>query len=169
MSALLEYLIKRKDDRSLMAMLRCVLVESKRPRAWPILGQFGAIGNTHDAYTLQFIGGLFATHPEYSDSAGNIGNTCLLHCRHGKKPDEGEKPDKDEKPGPMAKRLQWLLASEREEIGERVLRIVQMAKSKGYPINYAQLEKDFKYWGDGVKTEWAAAFWAPGAPKPEVD
>ncbi len=163
MSALLEYLIKRKDDRGLMAMLRCALVESKRHRAWPILGRFGAIGNTHDALTLQYIGGLFAIHPENSDNVGNIGNTCLQLCR------QDEKPDKDEKPGPMAKRLQWLLASEREEIGERILRIIQMARSKGYPVNYSQLEKDLKYWGDRVKMEWAAAFWAPGAPKPEVD
>ncbi len=163
MSALLEYLIKRKDDRGLMAMLRCALIESKRHRAWPILGRFGAIGNSHGAQTLQFIGGLFATHPENSENAGNIGKTCLGLCR------QDERPDKGEKPGPMAKRLQWLLAAEPEEIRERVLRIIQMAKTKGHPIDFEQLEKDLKFWGDDVKTRWAAAFWAPNIQPPEVD
>jgi hypothetical protein len=47
--------------------------------------------------------------------------------------------------------------------------MVLMAKSKGIPINYVQLETDLKFWGDRTKTKWATAFWAQGAPDPEED
>jgi len=41
--------------------------------------------------------------------------------------------------------------------------MVVMAKSQGVPVNYEQLEKDLTYWNDRTKTEWARAFWTPGA------
>lgn len=41
MSWLLERLRKHKDDRGMMANLRCILVENKKHRAWPVLNRLG--------------------------------------------------------------------------------------------------------------------------------
>jgi CRISPR system Cascade subunit CasB len=159
MSALLDYLVRKKEDRGVMADLRCALVEGKRFRAYPHLGYFGGIGDKHDMRAMQIVAGLFASHPDYT-SKGNIGSLCLQLCSDDER---NELKKADSKPGTIAKRLQYLLAASREEILDRVVRIVLRAKAEGIPVNYAQLENDLIYWGDKVKTRWAASFWAPGA------
>ncbi|MCU0848441.1 MAG: type I-E CRISPR-associated protein Cse2/CasB [Spirochaetes bacterium] len=159
MSALLDYLVKKKDDRGLMADLRCALVESKRFRAYPHLGYFGGIGDEHEARVKQTVAGLFASHPEPT-LKGNIGSLCFQLCSDDER---NELRKVDSKPGTMAKRLQYLIASNRDEICERVKRIVLRAKAEGLPVNYVLLESDLIYWGDNVKTRWATSFWASGA------
>ncbi len=139
MSWLLERLRKCQDDRGMMANLRCILVDNKKHRAWPALNRLGvAIENDVAA----FVAGLFATHPEVT-TVGNFGDTCKS----------------------TEQRFQHLLSAERgDELNDRILRMVLMAKSQGVAVNYEKLETDLKYWGksDRVKTEWAAAFWTPG-------
>ncbi|MHB0977705.1 MAG: type I-E CRISPR-associated protein Cse2/CasB [Candidatus Aquicultorales bacterium] len=152
MSKLIQQLRRRKDDRGMMANLRCVLVDDKKHRAWPALNRLGvAIDDDHSAY----IAGLFATHQETSD-AGNLGATSkTIELRRG------EKRSDDNKLTPTERRFQHLLTAEKgPELHDRILRIVLMAKSQGVPINYAKLATDLKFWGDRVKTEWATAFWA---------
>lgn len=149
MSTLLDYLNKKKEDRGVMADLRCALIENKRFRAYPHLGRFGGI-DSKDSLIVQTIAGLFASHSEITQK-GNIGDLCRKLCRK----------EEDFEKGPMAKRLQYLLSSNRDEICDRVKRLVLRAKSEGIPVNYAQLESDLIYWGDKVKTKWAAAFWTP--------
>ena len=75
MSLLIDRLRKCKDDRGIMANLRCILVNNKKHRAWPALHRLGiAIKEDMDsAYTA----GLFAIHPEET-SIGNFGTTCRL-------------------------------------------------------------------------------------------
>lgn len=156
MSRLLERLHKCKDNRGMMANLRCVLVENKKHRAWPALNRLGIeINNDVSAY----VAGLFATHPEVTDS-GNFGATCrMIELRRG------DRRGDDNKLTPTERRFQQLLMSEKgPELFDRVLRMVLMAKSQGVPINYEQLETDLKYWTPRTKIEWAAAFWAQGAP-----
>lgn len=156
MSWLLERLHKHKDDRGMMANLRCVLVENKKHRAWPALNRLGVAINDN---VLAFIAGLYATHPEVT-STGNFGNTCKTIEQM-----RGDKRGDDNKLTPTERRFQHLLASERgDELNHRVLRMVLMAKAQGVPINYEKLETDLKFWGDRTKTEWAIAFWALGAP-----
>jgi CRISPR system Cascade subunit CasB len=161
MSWLLERLRKYKDDRGMMANLRCILVDNKKHRAWPALNRLGiAIKDDDSAYTA----GFFATHPEETFK-GNFGTTCkaIEHKR-------GESPGSDNKLTPTERRFQHLLAAEKSEIYSRILRMVRMAKSQDVRINYEQLETDLKYWGDRIKTEWAAAFWTQGAaPVSEED
>jgi CRISPR system Cascade subunit CasB len=152
MSALLDYLVRKKDDRGVMAELRCALVDSKRHRAYPYLGWCGGIGQGHSARVKQTVAGLYASHPEMT-SNGNTGSLCREMCR----------PDEDLEKGPMAKRLQYLLAAGRDEILDRVIRIVLRAKAEGIQVNYTALEDDLNYWGDEVKNKWAATFWTPSA------
>ncbi len=159
MSRLLERLRKYKDDRGMMANLRCVHVESKKHRAWPALNRLGvAINDSVSAY----VAGLFATHPEET-STGNFGTTCKAIEQR-----RGDKRSDDNKLTPTERRFQHLLTAETEaELHDRVLRMVLMAKSQGVPVNYAKLETDLKFWNrsDRTKTEWATAFWTVG-PSP---
>ena len=152
MSTFLERLEKRKEDRGMMANLRCILVENKKHRAWPALYRLGVpVDNKIDA----FVAGLFATHPE-NISSGNFGSTCraiaMLRDQH-----HGE----DSKLTPTERRFQHLLSAEPgEELRQRVLRMVLMAKSQSVAVNYEKLRLDLRYWNER-KTDWAAAYWQP--------
>lgn len=156
MKTLVERLLASKDDRGLMANLRCALIAGKRHRAWPALNRIGVnIDNDVDV----FVAGLFAAHPEITDK-GNFGNLCkLIELRRD------ASGSKDAKLTPTERRFQHALAASRDEIMERVLRLVLMAKAEGLSVNYGQLQSDLRFWNDRVKTAWASAFWNPGADK----
>ena len=161
MSWILERLRKNKDNRGMMANLRCILVDNKKHRAWPALNRLGiAIKDNNSAY----VAGLFATHPEET-SSGNFGITCKTIEQK-----RGDKRSDDNKLTPTERRFQHLLTAERDELYRRVLRLVLMAKSQGIPINYEKLIPDMKFWGERTKTEWASDFWTQGAtPVAEED
>lgn len=150
MSWMLERLRKFKDDRGMMADLRCILVESKKHRGWPALSRLRI---PIDDPVLPFVAGLFATHPEIIES-GNFGSTCKEVERK-----RGEIPSEDGKLTPTERRFQHLLASERDEVKDRVQRMVLMARSQGIPVNYERLAHDLQYWNERTKTDWASAFW----------
>lgn len=162
MSAFLERLRRHVDDRGMMANLRCVLVDNKKHRAWPVLNRIGVnVTNDVDA----FVAGLFATHPEETQS-GNFGATCKVI-----EISRGDRRSDDNKLTPTERRFQHLLSAEKgDELYKRLTRLVLMAKSQGVPVNYEQLATDVRFWTDRTKTEWAAAFWTPGAePAAEED
>ena len=161
MSWLLERLHKHKDNRRLMANLRCVLVDNKKHRAWPALNRLWiAIKDDNAAY----IAGLFATHPEET-STGNFGATCKAIEQK-----RGEERSDDSKLTQTERRFLHLLAAERAELYGRILRLVLMAKSQGVPVNYEKLIPDLKFWGNRTKTEWASVFWTQEAtPLAEED
>lgn len=164
MSRLLEGLrkCKTRDDRGMMANLRCILVENKKHRAWPALNRLGVPINDD---VSSFIAGLFATYPEETYS-GNFGTTC----RTIKRKRDDNKSD-DSKLTPTERHFQHLLAAEGgKEQYARILRMVQMAKAEGVPVNYERLEIDLKKKDDWRKTEWAASFWKQGeAPEHEEE
>jgi CRISPR system Cascade subunit CasB len=151
MSKLLERLrkYKEKDDREMMANLRCVLVDSKKHRAWPALNRLGVEINNDN---LSYIAGLYATHPEHNPSTGNFGTTCKLVMKQ-------RDQRTDDKLTPTERRFQHLLTATRDEVYGRVLRMVLLAKSEGIPVNYEKLESDLHFWGECIKTEWATTFW----------
>jgi len=159
MSWLLERLRTHRDDRGMMANLRCVLVDNKKHRAWPALNRLGVeIDDDVSAY----VAGLFATHPEET-STGNFGRTCRAIEQR-----RGDKRGPDNKLTPTERRFQLLLSAERGgELNDRVSRMVLMAKSQGVPVNYSRLETDLKYWSDRTKTEWAIVFWTQAEPMNE--
>ncbi len=154
MSKLLEQLRRRKEDRGMMADLRCTLVESKKHRAWPVLHRLGvAVTNPLAA----MVAALYATHPEETQE-GNFGATCRVVQSH-----RGDNRNDDSKLTPTERRFLHLLAAEKgDELYKRVTRMVFLAKSQGVPVNYEQLETDLKFWNDRTRTAWAASFWAPG-------
>ena len=157
MNRLLERLRKNKDNRGMMANLRCILVDNKKHRAWPALNRLGiAIKDDDSAY----VAGLFATHPEET-STGNFGVTCK--AIEQKREKRGDKRSDDSKLTSTERRFQHLLTAEKSELYGRVRRLVLMAKSQGVPVNYEKLIPDMKLWGDRTKTEWASAFWKLGA------
>lgn len=161
MSRLLERLHECKDNRGMMANLRCILVENKKHRAWPALNRLGV--PIKDEVSA-FIAGLYATHPEET-TTGNFGTTCKAIERK-----RNESSGNDNKLTPTERRFQQVLAAKRDEVDARVLRMVKMAKANSVPVNYAQLATDLKFWSDQKKTDWAAEFWTPGvAPGTEED
>lgn len=163
MSSPLEGLRKNKNDRGMMANLRCILVESKKHRAWPVLNR---IGLRIDDDVAAFVAGLFATFPDGdSENVKNFGATCKAIERA--RNEASSNTDKDKKLTPTERRFQHLLAADRDEIQDRVMRMVLLAKSQGVAVNYGKLLHDLKYWGDRTKTEWAAAFWTPGVEPAE--
>lgn len=143
---------KQKDDRGMMANLRCILVNNRKHRAWPALGRLGV--PIKDNYQ-SFIAGLYALHPE-EDPTGNFGKTCKTIEQR-----RNESQGSDTKLTPTERRFQHILAAERHEVFDRVMRMARMAKAQNVPINYGLLERDLRYWDDKVKTEWASAFWSP--------
>lgn len=151
---------KAKDDRGMMANLRCILVENKKHRAWTALNR---IGVKIDEGIPAFIAGLYATHSEETSIGNfNFGATCkAIQSKRN------ERTTKDTKLTPTERRFQHLLAANTpEELRARVYGMVRMAKAQDVPVNYAKLEVDlanwFKDWGDTTRTEWAAKFWTPG-------
>lgn len=163
MSSFLERLVRFKDDRGMMANLRCILVANKKHRAWPALHRLGIVVDDDIA---AFVAGLYATHPE-TTSNGNFGATCKAIERQ-----RGDRKTDDNKLTPTERRFQHLLSAETgEELRQRVLRLVLMAKSEGVPVNYEQLLRDIKWWerNGNAKTKWAASYWAPNTEPVEEE
>ncbi|MBI5359560.1 MAG: type I-E CRISPR-associated protein Cse2/CasB [Planctomycetes bacterium] len=148
---------RERDDRATFANLRCALRDNLKHRAWPILARFGGIDDStkdydHYAKVVQTIAGLFAAHPK------EISNVDFgLECRGLMRDDEKLYDPKDV--GPVGKRFQYLLSSEREEICDRVIRFVLRMKAQDIPVNYDELFDGLLYWGDKAKAKWAGSFW----------
>ncbi|WP_027389301.1 type I-E CRISPR-associated protein Cse2/CasB [Chrysiogenes arsenatis] len=158
MSSLLKRLQERKNDRGIMANLRCILTPNKRHRAWPALNRLGI---PVDDEVAAFIAGLYAMYPEET-STGNLGTACRSIERS-----RDERRGEDSKLTPTERRFQLLITAESgEELNSRVLRILMLAKSQGVAINYERLLYDLREWPhkrQRVQNEWAREFWAPGA------
>lgn len=162
MSQLLENLRRRKDDRAVMASLRCTLVGSQKHRAWPALHRLGVDVNNREA---AIVAALYATHPH--EGRGNLGDTCRqIQTRRG---DGGNDDNKltATKLTATERRFLHLLAAERgDELFQRVTRIIQLAKSQDVGVNYDRLETDLRFWGDRTKSNWAASFWETAMDSP---
>lgn len=156
----LDELKKHKDNRGMMANLRCLLVPNKKHRAWPVLHRLGIpIEKKEESY----VAALYAKHP-LDTGKGNFGNTCKLI--------ELRKDNIKDKEGGLTsteRRFQHLLAANKDEVPARVLRMIMLAEREDIPVNYRQLSSDLKCWNDKIKTEWAASYWAPNAPKPDEE
>lgn len=159
MSELINFLLKNRENKRVLACLRQGLVETTEFRAWPLLARYGGIGHDFKAHVIRTVAGLFAYHPNMIH-IGNIGTTCRQLCDP-----EVEKPWEDMdangkvlRPGPVSRKFGYLLAAERDEICDRVIRIVLYAKSKEIPVNYDALENDLVKWPRS-REFWARAFW----------
>lgn len=159
MSGLLDFLRARANDRGLLADLRCALVESKRHRAWPVLAAFSGVGDDWKALCVQTVAGLYAMHPKET-AQGDFGTTCRALLSD----DERQNLHDAREVGPLSRRFQHLLAAEREEVFERVTRLVMRAKTEEAPVNYERLYDDLMKWQynpESVRVRWAKSFWVP--------
>lgn len=150
---------KISNNRAVFADLRCALRDNLKHRAWPYLARFGGIGEhqkeyDHYAKVVQVVAGLFATHSKESPGI-DFGSACRGLMR-----DEEQKKLYDSKEvGPLGRRFQYLLSSEKEEICDRVIRFVIYMKANNIPVNYDELFDGLLFWGDKIKTRWAGSFW----------
>jgi CRISPR system Cascade subunit CasB len=97
-----------------------------------------------------------------------MGTLCLGLCS------KSENHGNDETPGPVAKRMQHLLAAESWEVCDRVIRLVLRAKTQGLAVEYEQLERDLYNWDkstmrDKIRAEWAKQFYTPGTERAEEE
>ena len=162
MSALMDFLLRNAGNRGVMATLRGALVETTEIRAWPLLAHVGGLGDSRQARAVRTVAGLFALHPRNCD-AGNMGTVCRQLCGADERPWE-----EDGAPGPMGRRLLYLLSADRDEIDERVCRLVRLAASRDIPVNYAALERDLAQW-PRPREAWATAFWTPAVKAAEEE
>lgn len=158
---LLKFLRSRREDRGVMADLRCALVDGKRHRAWPYLGYLGGIGDQPSERAVQTIAGLYASHPEETQE-GDFGGMCRKLLGE----EERNKLDTAEGVGPISRRFQHLLAADKEEIFDRAVRFVLRAKAKEIPIKYTELFESLHNWqwtegAERVRISWARSFWTP--------
>src|ERR1039457_5964517 len=136
---LLAYFRRLRNDRGAMADLRCALNPGKLPRAWPLLGRVGGIGNPR----MEAVAGFFAYHPDEAHH-GNLGTTCRRLAAENNSFDA---------------RFRRLLSCDRDEICERLRPVILAAKAKGIPVNYEELFVDLWSWSDKRKERWAREYW----------
>lgn len=154
-----------RDDRATLANLRCALRDKLKHRAWPILARFGGIDDCtkeydHYAKLVQTVAGLWGVHPGETFNE-DFGLQCLkLMDEEERNRYYSKKPEDAKYVGPVAKRFQYLLSSEREEICDRAIRFVLRMKAKDIPVNYDELFDGLLYWGDRIKAKWAGSFWS---------
>lgn len=163
MSALMEFLLRNADNKRMMALLRCGLVENTEMRAWPLLAHLDGIGNGQQARAVRTVAGLFALHPR-NCASGNMGTVCRQLCGGDETPWKND-TETGSGPGPVERRFLYLLNADRDEICGRVCRLVRYAGGRDIPVNYAALENDLATWPRARET-WAATFWAPMADAP---
>ena len=141
---LMAFLQKNKEDRGMMADLRCGFSEAKEHRAWPHIARFCKLDQAWSRLPVQTVCAAFATHPDQK-ACGNLGATL-------KKMDLAT----------IELQLRRLLACDsKEELCERLPSVIRAAKAKGVPVDYRQLYCDI-YWWEGQyppKLKWADAFW----------
>lgn len=160
--------LKRRDDRGILALLRGALSDSeeKQIRAWRVLARFGGIPqeDPHKAEVVRTVAGLLAMPKlSHAHSKKTFGHVCLRLLGD----EERKSLHKPEQPGPIARRVQHLLAASRSEVGGRVRQLGRRLDKEENSLDFAQLYSDLLYWGDRSKAAWALAFW--GAETGESD
>jgi CRISPR system Cascade subunit CasB len=144
----------RKEDRRQLAALRRGL--GKPPgtvwEMYPVLGRF--LGDYRKQDEARFlVASLFALHPNHRKGR-SLGQVCRECGEHES----------------AEKRFQALLASHRDELPDRLRRVIAMAKSRAepVPVDYEALLRDLRNWNHPdhcVQERWARDYWrrAPAA------
>jgi CRISPR system Cascade subunit CasB len=147
---LMAFLLKNKDDRGMMADLRCGFSEAKAHRCWPHVAQLCDLEKEWSRIPVQTVCAAFATHSE-SAGAGNTGTT-LREIAQGN--------GKDGLASFEGRFRRLLTCDTLQELCERLPSVIRVAKAKGVPVNYRQLYCDICRWEKwDIKIRWAAAYW----------
>ncbi len=135
---LLRHLRLAMQDRGRMADLRCAWNRARLHSAWPLLGPLGLI---EDEAALAVAGG-FAYHPSLAEGR-SFGSSCQRLTHAG-----------------AEQRFQRLLSATRQEACRLIRPLILALRSKGIPVDYAQLYADLRFWSPAVRRRWAVDFWA---------
>ena len=144
---LMDFLQKNKEDRGVMADLRCGFSEAKAYRAWPHIAPFCKLDQEWSRIPVQTVCAAFSTHPKNARK-GNLGATM-----------------RGIDMATIEGRFQRLLScGTMAELCERIPSVIRAAKAKGVSVDYRQLYCDIRWW-DGKyppKLKWAVSFWGTG-------
>ncbi len=167
--------LKHDDDRGTLALLRGALTDSpeRQMRAWRVVARFGGIpsDDPHKAEVVRTVAGLLALpHLSHARGRKSFGHACLELLGE----DERKSLHQPGQPGPVARRMQQLLAATRGEVCDRVRqlgrRLDRLDREK-LALDFNQLYSDLLRWSDYTKARWAADFWGAseeeGATAPE--
>lgn len=155
--------LKADDNRGTLALLRGALTDSteRQQRAWRVLARFGGIptDDPHTAEVVRIVAGLLALPWLHHVSGGkSFGHACRALVGA----EEMKSLHKPEQPGPVARRMQHLLAATRNEVCDRVRQLgrrLDRADRANVALDFNRLYSDLIFWSDRSKAQWAADFW----------
>jgi CRISPR system Cascade subunit CasB len=155
-----EFLIRNRDDRPLMASLRRGLAQPNSAEVSRVVQPWlseDSVRWLEDAYYT--IAPLFALHHEDIAEHGNMGS-------HFRALAESMKPSySDELPRSVERRFMQLLACGPNDLNDLLRQAVSLLRSKEIAVNWQQLLKDILAWKhsddrrDHIRREWSRRFW----------
>lgn len=149
--AFLQFLRDKREDRGIMADLRCALIQARESHAWPHLAKFCDLTKPQEKLAFSGAAVAFALDPGNEEKNNDIG-TVMRRIATADNRADGLNT--------FRMRFQRLLACDsREELTEQLHGIFQAAKQKGIGIDPDKLFYDIWYWGNDVKLRWAQSFW----------
>jgi len=152
--------LKSRDDRGTLALLRGALTDSteRQMRAWRVLARFGGIPaeDPQKAEVVRTVAGLLSLSGLRHVSGGKTFGDA---CRKLLGDDERKSLHKPDQPGPVARRVQHLLAATRSEVCDRVRQLGRRLDHSDAALDFNRLHADLMRWSDRTKAQWAADFW----------
>lgn len=155
---LMAFLRKNRDDRGLMADLRCGFSPGREHRAWPHIASFCDMEKDWSRIPVQTVCAAFATHPKSADS-GNLGTTMRAIAKG-----DANNRDAQKALSSFEGRFRRLLGCATvQELCIRLPAVIRAAKAREVPVNYRRLYADICWWEKGEKKiQWASAYWGAG-------
>jgi len=156
---IMSFLHCSRENRGVMAALRCLLKTEQRFRGWQHIAALNGIG----VIQVETVAGLYALHPlDKNDSNYNFGDACRVLAKT-------RKTDKESNESPFDRRFRRLLScSSREELCAHLPDVVRGLKVAEVPINYSALFDDISRWGDLVREQWAIHYWSDRKEEDDV-
>ncbi len=158
----LEWLVKHKRDRGIMADLRHGLSEATEYRAWPHVVPW--LGKHFENDTIRAVwltvGATFAVQRDIQPVA--TGSSVAVVLRRLALGPKGSSGRAEEGLATFAARFRRFLTCEtRKEVCERLPGVIQAAtrQSPPIPIDLRRLYDDLSGWGEWVKIRWAREYW----------
>jgi len=151
----IEYLIKNRDDRAMMASLRRGLAQprcaevSRIVQCWLFEDSPRWLEDTYYS-----VAPLFGLHHDEITSKGNMGSHFRDLC-----------DDPSDPPSNVERRFMQLLASDANNLDDALRQAMSLLKSKGVAVNWQRLLNDVGWWKqsadsrDRVRLDWSRKFW----------
>ena len=146
-----------KNTAALSACRRGFLYDDKFLEPYPFLNRMVPEGKNSEMYYL--IAGLYAIHPMNSDGYHYNFGTAMRACYNA-----------SNQTSSFEKRFSTFLQADSDELKRSLFSLIQLAKSKNVPINYAELLEGLMFWNSDrnySKKNWANSFWSYEAPTSE--